>query len=62
MVECKQNKSPSYGKLILEKERMAWGSLKLALGVQILRKVKSSFNVLVGQPLPWVQNNHGLTR
>jgi hypothetical protein len=52
------DKSFSYGKLILE-ERMAWGSLKLALGVEFFKKAKSSFKFLLGQPLPWVQNDHG---
>jgi len=44
------DKFGSYGKLILE-ERIAWGSLKLALGVEKLRKIKSGFNFFVGQHL-----------
>jgi hypothetical protein len=44
------DKSDYYGKLILE-ERIAWGSLKLALGVEKLRKIKSGFKFFVGQPL-----------
>jgi hypothetical protein len=44
------DKFGSYGKLILE-ERIAWGSLKLALGVEKLSKIKSGFKFFVGQHL-----------
>jgi hypothetical protein len=47
MAECKQNKPTSYRKLILE-EKMAWVSLKLALGVEKIKKSQKQFQFFSG--------------
>jgi hypothetical protein len=48
MTEGKQNKPTSYRKLILEKEKMAWVSLKLALGVEKIKKSQKQFQFFSG--------------